>query len=219
VQTVTKPEALVFNVIPVPRCRVLQLRSFSFVFSATLIGAIGYVSYVHFRSPRPAIHSLAVLPLKNLSGDPSQEYFADGMTEEMIGRLSMIRGLRVVSRTSVMQFKDTRTPVPQIAKALGVDALVEGSVNHDGSRVRVHAQLIRGATDEHFWSETYDRELGDALALESDTSATCFSSYLKGQGQFASGTSRADIEKSLAFFEDAIRQDPTFAPAYLVGLR
>jgi TolB-like protein len=109
-----------------------------------------------------------VLPLKNLTGDPSQEYFADGMTEELISRLSTIRGLRVVSRTSVMQFKDARIAVPQIARALGVDALVEGSVIRDGDRVRVHAQLIRGATDEHFWSETYDRELGHALGLESD---------------------------------------------------
>jgi hypothetical protein len=86
----------------------------------------------------------------------------------MIARLSMIRGLRVISRTSVMRFKDTRTPVPEIAKTLGVDAMVEGSVIREGSRVRVHIQLIRGATDEHFWSETYDRELGDALALESE---------------------------------------------------
>src|SRR6266567_3099893 len=112
--------------------------------------------------------SLAVLPLKNLSGDPAQEYFADGMTEEIIGRLSMIRGLRVISRTSAMHFKDTRAPLPEIAKALGVDAIVEGSVIREGGRVRVHAQLIRAATDEHFWSETYDRELGDALGLESD---------------------------------------------------
>src|SRR5205823_4004294 len=114
------------------------------------------------------INSLAVLPLKNLSGDPAQEYFADGMTEPIIGRFSIIRGLRVISRTSVMRFKDTRTPVPEIAKALSVDAMVEGSVIREGGRVRVHAQLIRGATDEHFWAETYDRELGDALALESE---------------------------------------------------
>ncbi len=118
------------------------------------------------------IKSLAVLPLKNLSGDPAQEYFADGMTEEIIGRLSMIRGLRVISRTSAMHFKDTRAPLPEIAKALGVDAIVEGSVIREGGRVRVHAQLIRAATDEHFWSETYDRELGDALGLESDVAQT-----------------------------------------------
>src|SRR5437868_6989265 len=116
----------------------------------------------------PVIRSLAVLPLQNLSGDPSQEYFADGMTEELIGRLSKIHGLRVISRTSAMHFKNTQLSVPEIAKMLGVDAMVEGSVIRDGGRVRVHAQLIRSATDEHFWSENYDRELGDALALESE---------------------------------------------------
>jgi TolB-like protein len=120
------------------------------------------------RATLPKIKSLAVLPLRNLSGDPTQDYFADGMTEEVIGRLSMIRGLRVISHTSVTRYKDTRTSVPEIAKTLGVDAIVEGSVVREGNRIRVHAQLIRCATDEHFWSETYDRELGDALALESD---------------------------------------------------
>ena len=102
----------------------------------------------------PKITSLAVLPLKNLSGDPAQEYFADGMTEEVIGRLSIIRGLRVISRTSAMQFKDTRLSAPEIARKLGVDALVEGSVMREGNRIRVHAQLISALTDEHFWSES-----------------------------------------------------------------
>jgi TolB-like protein/DNA-binding winged helix-turn-helix (wHTH) protein/Flp pilus assembly protein TadD len=216
------------------------------VAGAAAVLALLASTYVIFRghaagANAPKINSLAVLPLKNLTGDPSQEYFADGMTEELISRLSTIRGLRVVSRTSVMQFKDARIAVPQIARALGVDALVEGSVIRDGDRVRVHAQLIRGATDEHFWSETYDRELGHALGLESDIAQAIaakvqvtvtgeererlaaaphvapevYESYLKGQGQFRNGRSRADLEKSLAFFEDAIHKDPTFAPAYL----
>lgn len=201
------------------------------------------VTYVTTRSrtgsgTRPKILSLAVLPLRNLSGDPTQEYFADGMTEAVIGRLSMIRGLRVISRTSVMRFKDTRTSVPAIAKALGVDAIVEGSVVREGGRIRVHAQLIRGATDEHLWSETYDRELADALALESEVaqaiagrvevsvtgverarliaarqvSPEVYESYLKGL--FATEYSQAAVEKSIAYFEEAIRKDPAFAPAY-----
>ena len=190
---------------------------------------------------QPAIRSLAVLPLENLSGDPAQQYFADGMTEELIGRLAMIRGLRVISRTSIMQFKDTRMTAPEIAKALHVDALVEGSVIREGGVVRIHAQLIRGATDEHLWSETYDRQLPDALALQSDVARAIaakvevtvsgeerarlvaarhvapevYESYLKGQ--FASHNTKADREKSVAYFEEAIRKDPTFAPAY-VGL-
>ena len=189
----------------------------------------------------PKIKSLAVLPLKNLSGDPTQEYLADGMTEALIGRLSMIRGLRVISRTSVMSLKDSKLSARDIAKTLQVDALVEGSVIREGIRIRVYAQLIRGATDEHFWSETYDRELPDVLALESDVarsvarkvevtvtgeehsrlvaarhvSPDVYESYLKGQ--FAKGNSRAEIEQSITYFEDAITKDATFAPAY-VGL-
>src|SRR5437870_3211346 len=106
----------------------------------------------------PAIRSLAVLPLKNLSADTTQEYLADGVTEAISGRLSGIHDLRVISRTSVTRFKDTQLSAPEIARMLGVDALVEGSVIREGSRIRVNAQLIRGPTDEHFWSEAYDRE-------------------------------------------------------------
>ena len=187
------------------------------------------------------ITSLAVLPLENLSGDPAQEYFADGMTEEVIGRLSMIHGLRVISRTSVMQFKNTKLLIPEIARTLGVDAVVEGSVIREGNRIRVHAQLIRASTDAHFWSETYDRELGDALTLESEVaesiaqrvevtvtgeerarlvaarpvSPEVYENYLKGLS--AKDNSRTDIETSIDYFDEAIRRDPTFAPAY-VGL-
>jgi TolB-like protein/DNA-binding winged helix-turn-helix (wHTH) protein/tetratricopeptide (TPR) repeat protein len=189
----------------------------------------------------PKIHSLAVMPLKNLSGDPAQDYLADGMTEEVIGRLSMIRGLRVISRTSVMQFKDTKLLAPEIARTLGVDALVEGSVIREGNRIRVHAQLIRAATDEHFWSETYDRELGDALTLESEVaqsiarrvqatvtgeerarlvaarpvSPEVYEIYLKGLA--AKSNTRAEVEQRIAYFDEAVRKDPSFAPAY-VGL-
>ena len=214
--------------------------------AVSLLVLVAGTTYILTRS-RPAdarapkITSLAVLPLKNLSGDPAQEYFADGMTEEVIGRLSMIRGLRVISRTSVMQFKDTHLSAPEIARKLGVDALVEGSVIRDGNRIRVHAQLIRASTDAHFWSESYDRELGDALTLESDiaqsiarkvevtvtgeerarlvtarsVSPEVYESYLKGLA--AQGNSRAEVEKQIAWFDEAIRKDPTFAPSY-VGL-
>jgi TolB-like protein/Tfp pilus assembly protein PilF len=190
---------------------------------------------------QPRIKSLAVLPLKNLSGDATQEYLADGMTEALIGRLSSIHDLRVISRTSVMRLKDTQLSAPQIGKTLGVDALVEGSVMREGNRIRVHAQLIRAATDEHFWSEAYDGEMRDALALESDVaqsiarkvevtitgdeharltaarsvSPEVYESYLKGRFALGRGGSRADIDESISDFEEAIRRDPTFAPAYL----
>lgn len=192
---------------------------------------------------RPAIKSLAVLPLRNLSGDPAQEYLADGMTEALIGRLAGIHDLRVISHTSVMRFKNPQLSVPEIARTLGVDAIVEGSVMRDGDRIRITSQLIRGATDEHFWSETYDRELRDALALESEVAQSIaekvkvtvtgqehqrltaarsvapevYESYLKGRFRLHGGNNKASIEESLGYFEDAIKRDPTFAPAY-VGL-
>jgi TolB-like protein/Flp pilus assembly protein TadD len=221
-------------------------RKWLLVGAASLLVLVAAAAYILARSSSahakaPKITSLAVLPLKNLSGDPAEDYFADGMTEEVIGRLAMIRGLRVISRTSAMQFKDTRLSAPEIARKLGVDALVEGSVIREGNRIRIHAQLIRASTDEHFWSETYDRELGDALTLESEVaqsiaqrvevtvtgeerarltaarpvSPEAYESYL--QGMVAKGNSRAEVEKRIAYFDDAIRKDPAFAQAY-VGL-
>ncbi len=212
--------------------------------TAAAVIAVFAVGFVLYRGnvksmERPAIKSLAVLPLKNLSGDPRQEYLADGMTEELIGRLAGIHDLRVISRTSAMRFKDTKLSAPEIAKTLGVDALVEGSVIREGGRVRVHAQLIRGATDKHFWSATYDRAMGDVLALQSDVaqsiaekvevtvtgqehsrlvaarhvSPEVYESYLKGQ--FSAHNNRAELEESITYFEEAIRKDRTFAPAYL----
>jgi TolB-like protein/Tfp pilus assembly protein PilF len=189
------------------------------------------------------IGSLAVLPLKNLSGDPSQEYFADGITDELIGRLSTIHNLRVISRTSVMRFKNPQLSVPEIAKMLGVDAIVEGSVQREGNRIRVTAQLIRGATDEHFWSETYDRELRDVFTVQSELAQAIaekvkvtvtgeehqrltaarpvapevYETYLKGQFAYANSNTRAEVEQSILYFQHAIDLDPTFAPAY-VGL-
>jgi len=196
------------------------------------------------KTPRQApIKSLAVLPLKNLSGDPIKEYLADGMTEALIGRLSAIHGLRVISRTSVMRFKDTQLSAPEIARMLAVDALVEGSVIREGSRIRVNAQLIRGSSDEHFWSESYDRELRDVLSLESEVaqsiagkvavtitgkeherltaarsvSPEVYESYLKGRFAFNKSNKRAGFEESIRYFEEAIKRDSAFAPAY-VGL-
>ncbi|MGB6973197.1 MAG: tetratricopeptide repeat protein [Terracidiphilus sp.] len=206
------------------------------------------VSYLFNRqrmvdSVAPKIHSIAVLPFKNLSGDPAQEYLAAGVTEALIGRLSGIHELRVISRTSVMRFKDSQTPLPTVARMLGVDAIVEGSVIREGSRVRVTAQLIRGSTDTHIWSAVYDRELEDALTLESDVAQSIarkvevtvteeengrlaashivdpevYESYLKGRFASNHAVRRADFDRSIGYYQDAIAKDPTFAPAY-VGL-
>jgi eukaryotic-like serine/threonine-protein kinase len=202
-----------------------------------------FISRIRAGHANPKIESLAVLPLQNLSGDPSQDYVADGMTEELIGRLSRIHDLRVISRTSVMRFKGTKLSVPEIARTLGVDALVEGSVIRQGNRIRVHAQLIRASTDEHLWSDEYDAELGDVLTLESEVaqsiarrvevkvtgeerarlvaahhvSADVYESYLKAEAQLSKSDSRAALEQSIAYFEETIGKDPNFAPAY-VGL-
>ncbi|MGH9580869.1 MAG: protein kinase domain-containing protein [Terriglobales bacterium] len=116
----------------------------------------------------PRIESLAVLPLENMSGDPGQEYFADGMTEALIAELSKIRALKVISRTSVMQYKGARKPLPEIARELNVDAVIEGSVVRDGDRVRITAQLIYAPADQHLWVESYERDLKDVLALQDE---------------------------------------------------
>ena len=207
--------------------------------------AVFSVALVLYRSnsakgaKQPPIKSLAVLPLTNLSGDPKQEYLADGMTEALIGRLSEIHNLRVISRTSVTRFKDTHLSVSEIARALQVDAIVEGSVIRDGSRIRVHAQLIRAATDEHFWSETYDRELRDVLSLQSDVAKSiarkvevtvtgeeharlssahtvdpeAYEAYLKGRYYWNKRTADS-MPKAALYFEQAISKDPDYGAAY-----
>src|SRR3984957_17534219 len=121
----------------------------------------------YLRAPfSPEFHSLAVLPLENLSGDPSQDYFADGMTDELITRLGQISSLRVISRTSVMQYKGSHKPLPQIARELGVDAVVEGTVLKSADQVRITAQLIQGTADNHLWAESYQGNLRDVLGLQ-----------------------------------------------------
>ena len=116
----------------------------------------------------PRIQSLAVLPLENLMGDPQQEYFVDGMTEELIAELSQVSALRVISRTSVMHYKGTKKLLPEIARELNVDGVIEGSVLRSGDRVRVTAQMIRAATDTHLWARSYERDLRDVLALQDE---------------------------------------------------
>ena len=205
--------------------------------------AVAYLSYRgRAQDVGTQITSLAVLPLRNLSEDTGQQYLADGMTEALIGRLSSIRHLRVVSRTSVMRYNDPpQLTIPQIGNALGVDAIVEGSIMRAGNRIRVTAQLIRTATDEHFWSETYDRELEDVLALQSEISQAItekvkvivtgeererlaahrsvapevYESYLKGRFALKEQMNRVRLQESVRSFEEAIGRDPTFAPAYL----
>jgi TolB-like protein/Tfp pilus assembly protein PilF len=190
------------------------------------------------QSASSRIRSIAVLPLQNLSGNPEQDYLADGMTEALIGQLATVQGLRVISRTSSMQFKGTRSSVPEIAGKLKVNAVVEGSVIRSGDRIRITAQLIQGETDMHLWSGTFDRELRDVLALQSDVAQSIarqikialgpqnssavslravapavYESYLKGRFELNKGTPTA-LAEALRQFQAAIDADATFAPAY-----
>jgi TolB-like protein/DNA-binding winged helix-turn-helix (wHTH) protein/Tfp pilus assembly protein PilF len=192
------------------------------------------------RGPAPAgIRSLAVLPLENLSGDVSQNYFADGMTDELITDLAQISALRVISRTSVMAYKGARKPLPQIARELNVDAMVEGTVLRSGDQVRITAQLIEASTDKHLWSQSYEGELRDTLALQSRVASAiadqirinltpreqaalknvkvvnpeAYESYLKGR-YFWNKRTADGLKVALAYFKQATEEDPKYAKAY-----
>jgi TolB-like protein/DNA-binding winged helix-turn-helix (wHTH) protein/Flp pilus assembly protein TadD len=195
---------------------------------------------IHSRNrPASAIHSLAVLPLESLSNDASQDYFADGMTDELISDLGQISALRVISRTSVMAYKHARKPLPQIARELNVDAIVEGTVLRSGDQVRITAQLIDAAADKHLWSQSYEGELKDTLALQNQVARAiadqirinlnpqeqaalksakvvnpeAYESYLKGR-YFWNKRTPDSLKVALAYFSQAIDEDPTYAQAY-----
>jgi TolB-like protein/DNA-binding winged helix-turn-helix (wHTH) protein/Tfp pilus assembly protein PilF len=189
--------------------------------------------------PSYVIRSLAVLPLESLSGDASQDYFADGMTDELISDLGQISALRVISRTSVMVYKHVRKPLPQIARELGVDAVVEGTVLRSGDQVRITAQLIEASSDKHLWSQSYQGELRDTLALQNQVASAiadqirinlnsqeqatlknvrvvnpeAYESYLKGR-YFWNKRTADGLKVALAYFNQAIDQDPKYAQAY-----
>ena len=189
--------------------------------------------------PAPAAVAFAVLPLANLSGDSEQEYFADGMTEALINDLSKIGALKVISRTSVMQYKQTVKSLPQIAQELGVDAVIEGSVQREGDQVRISIQLIDAATDKHLWAEKYEREYRSILALQSEVARAvaqqiritltpqeqarltsihtvdpqAHEAYLKGR-YYSNKRAEKELSKSIECFELAIEKDPNYAAAY-----
>jgi TolB-like protein/DNA-binding winged helix-turn-helix (wHTH) protein/Flp pilus assembly protein TadD len=185
------------------------------------------------------IRSIAVLPLDNLSGDASQDYFSDGMTDELITDLAKIKALRVISRTSVMRYKGTHTPLPEIARALKVDAIVEGSVLRSGEQVRITAQLIQVPADKHLWAESYEGNLSDTLALQNKVARAvaeqirievtsqeraelksvkkidpdAYEDYLKGR-YFWNKRTPDGLKKAVEYFNQAIAKDPNYAAAY-----
>jgi len=185
------------------------------------------------------IRSLAVLPLENFSRDPDQDYFADGMTEALITDLSKISALQVISRTSVMQYKGSKKPLPAIAKELHVDSVIEGSVEKAGDRIRITAQLIEAANDKHLWAESYDRDMRDVLSLQdevarriadqvqvkltpqeqkqlsakSPTNPEAYQLYLQGRFYWNKGDEQG-LKKSIEYYQTALSKEPNYALAY-----
>ena len=229
------PASVPANVLGTPR-----RRRFLAITGGLLSVPIVSIGYRFLRSRQQPIESIAVLPLENLSGNPAQDYFSDGMTDELIGEIaSLIGSLRVISRTSSMRYKGgARKLLPQIARELNVDAILEGTVVQSGQRVRITAQLIRAQDDRHVFSEQYEGDLTDILALQGDvaraiarqveikltpgeqTSLTrtgpvkpdAYEAYLKGE--FFLHKSLPGILKSIEFFRQAIELDPRFAGAH-----
>jgi TolB-like protein/DNA-binding winged helix-turn-helix (wHTH) protein/Tfp pilus assembly protein PilF len=235
-------EAAVAVAPPLPAPIVHQRRRWPWLVAAAglAIATSGVVWGVYAAASRaPAIHSLAVLPLESLSSDPSQDYFADGMTDELITELGRISALRVISRTSVMAYKHTHKPLREIARELNVDAVVEGTVLRSGDIVRITAQLIDGTRDTHLWSDSYQGELRNTLTLQSSVATAiaaqirvslnpqeqaalhaatpvnpaAYESYLKGR-YFWNKRTVNGLSTALAYFNQATEQDPAYARAY-----
>ena len=245
VETVPPPAQTVARVSP----EAIRTRGYGWIALATgaLLAAI--VAGLNFRilearlfpgtlSPVP-IRSLAVLPLQNLSGDASQEYLADGMTEALITDLAKISSLRVISRTSAMHYKGSHQALPEITRELNVDAVVEGSVARLGNRVRVTAQLVQAPSDRHLWAESYERDVSDILQLQNELASAvaekvngkltpleqnqltqvrpvhpeAYEDYLRGR-YFANRLSEDSLQRAKENFERAIQKDPNYAPAY-----
>jgi TolB-like protein/DNA-binding winged helix-turn-helix (wHTH) protein/Flp pilus assembly protein TadD len=216
-----------------------SFRAFLLLVTAVLAVAFGAWRVSRSKIDRAQIKSIAVLPLANLSGDPAQDYFADGMTEELTTDLGQISALRVISRTSAMHYKGTNKTLPEIARELHVDAVVEGSVERSGDQVRITAQLIEAPTDRHLWAKKYQRDLRDVLSLQDDVAQAianevkikltpqeqihlakarpvkpeAHEAYLRGLFELRKQTDEG-IEKAVEYFRQAVALDPNEALAY-----
>jgi serine/threonine protein kinase/tetratricopeptide (TPR) repeat protein len=221
----------------IPRYAGLGIVAVAITLMAMNIG--GFRDKFFDRARTPEIHSIAVLPLAIVSGDPQEEYFADGVTDALIMELAQVGELRVISRTSVMAYRGAKKPLPQIAKELGVDAVVEGSVQRSGDKVRINAELIQASTDRLLWAKSYERDLRDILTLQSavaqaivtevevkvtplekarlakshPVNAEAHEAYLTGRFYWNEQTADG-LMKSISYFEQAIAKDPTYALAY-----
>ena len=212
----------------------------SSIAAITCVALFVWLKTRNVRVPRAqAIHSLVVLPFSNLSGDPAQEYLPDGMTEALTAELSQISSLKIISRTSAMHYKGSNQPLPQIARELNVDGIIEGSVARSGNRVRVTAQLINAASDTHLWAQSYEHDIADVIPLEKrlalaiahevtghlttaeetalttthTTNPKAYDAYLHGRYLWNERTPQ-QASQAVAYFEEALREDPNFALAY-----
>ena len=209
------------------------------VLGTILLTASLVVGTLVLRRPAvPPIRSIAVLPFKNFSGDPKQEYFADGMTDTLITELAQVGVIRIISRTTAMQYKTTNKTLPEIARQLQVDAVVEGSVQRSRDRVRIDAQLVHASTDRQLWAQSYERDLSDILVLENQVARAIVQEihgkirpeelahsrnirsvdpeaqedYLKGLYYW--GQRPLGLRTGIGYFQQALEKDPTYAPAY-----
>lgn len=207
--------------------------------AVVLFGVRGLRERLRGKAEAPKIQSIAVLPLENLTGDPAQDYFADGMTDVLITDLAQISALRVISRTSMTHYKGTKKTLPEIARELNVDAVVEGTAVRSGERVRISAQLIHAATDRHLWARNYERDLRDVLALQDEVARDitnqvqiklspqgqvklasthpvdpeALEAYLRGRYEWNKWTEEG-LKKSIPYFEQAIQKGPNYAQAW-----
>jgi len=219
--------------------KLKRRKRLSATLAAVLVVGIAAILTQTFYTRSMAIDSVAVLPFANLSGDPTQEYYSDGMTEALINELQQVSALKVISRTSVMQFKHTNKPLPEIAKQLNVDAIIEASVLRDGNNVRITAQLMRAKPEQQLWADSYTRDAADVLALHSqvaqaiaghiqvtvtpeqeaqlasarpvDTEA--YEAYLTGRFLVHKWT-RDEVERGIGYLQQALEHDPDYAPAH-----
>jgi serine/threonine-protein kinase len=223
--------------ILVPARRIL---AFAAVCLAIITGVVWFDGRQEATARATRIQSLAVLPLSNLSADRDQEYFADAMTEELTTRLAKMGSWRITSRTSVMGYRGTQKKIPEIAKELGVDAIIEGSIIREASRVKVSAQLIDGRSDRHIWADAYEREMEGVLAIQDDVARaiarevgltltpettqrlaaatrpvlpTAYDAYVRGRHAWDK-RGETDLREAIRFFQESIDADPTYAPAY-----
>lgn len=235
--------------IPVPATKATSKKRTA-ALAVLIVASLALVGFIYARFLRrnqPAqlnFSSIVVLPLVNLSADPSEEYFADGMTDALIGDLAKISELRVISRTSSMHYKGTKKSLPEIARELKVDAVVEGTVQRSGDRVRIRAQLIHASTDQHLWVHSYERDMREVFELQSEIALAiarqvqtkltpadeqrlltprqpvnpkALDAYLQGRYLFWNKRTEENLQKSIAYFQSAITEDSSYALAY-VGL-